>query len=446
MNDFRVSQAEVVAAILADLRYHDTPIVVRDLVDNLTLFVDAFLSERARRFYHAVVKSYSESANRGHTLRFADVLKELEMAGGAGDVGLWQQQMSAIENRAYSYRAHAKVLIDNYLRAESLAYVDEWRKRIAAPVENIRTEIADLVTFLTNLSIDGSNECRPNLILAQARQKNSYAPQSTGFTILDSKWKGGWRRKKLTMWLAPSGSGKSSACRSFAAENCLMHKPTLIQSFEMPKEDILFGVLSGMAYVPLETAIDPQKASTPEEYESIQKAEELIDRHVRIYDTRCGLPEMETRIRRMRAEFGVTDTILNMIDHVGIIDSETKDDNWRALDALAQGLSDVAKHQDIANLAFSQVRENVKLELRRTNHAFNIKARGSDGWYNAADVVVVSCQHNGKRKDGSFIVPVVPATVVQTAKFREMGGQESWVALKFDVEHGRMLNQEFACE
>ena len=321
--------------------------------------------------------------------------------------------------------------------------MDDWRNRMSDPNHNVRGEIADLVTFLTNLSIDGSNECRPNAILAQARQKNTYAPQSTGFTVLDSKWKGGWKRKKLTMWLAPSRHGKSSAARSFTAENCLMHKPTLLQSFEMQREDILFGILSGMACVPLGVAIDPNKASSQDEYESIIKSQELLDQWVRIYDVRCGLPEMETRIRRMRSEFGPTDTILNVVDHVGIIDSSSKNDDWKVLDATAQGLSDVAKRQDVSVLAFSQVQDAVQKELETYNRAYTVKARGSAAWFNAADIVVVSCKHNGKDKDGAFSNEQLrAATVVQTAKFREIGGEESRVVLKFDVDHGRFLNQE----
>lgn len=439
---FFEAQIEIVRAILADLRYYDNPIAIRDLVDNIVLFVDAFTAPRMKALYQATLKSYVHSADTGVALRFPDVMTELELLGRKDLVPIYQQMFNAVEKKPYNYKAHAKALLDNYLGGEAKKIVGEWLSRFGQPGNNVREEIAGLVTQLTNLSVEGTNECRPKEIFAQARAKGSYAPQSTGFTVLDSHWQGGWKRKKLTMWCAPSKHGKSSAARSFAIENALMHKPTLIQSFEMPKEDILFGILAGMAFVPLEVARNPDKASSREEYDSIMKSEELINRWIRIYDTRCKLGEIEIRTRRTKAEYGAQDTILVELDHVGIIDgnSNAKDD-WRELDAMAQGLSDLAKRQDVSMLAFSQVRDDIQKQLELYNRANQVKMRGSAGWYNAADVVVVSCKHNGKM--GKTYPPELRnVTVVQTDKFREIGGQQSRVCLRFDGTHGRMLNEE----
>src|SRR3972149_3969169 len=375
------AQAEVLSAILADLRYFDKPLAVRNLIDDIGLVVDAFPSKRAKDLYEAVLHVYLKQVGQGGEVRFSDVMSQLESAG-SDQMGFWQEQFNTVEKRQYSFKTSAQVLMNNYLRGEIVQVLQDTIPRVTDAKNDVRGEVAGLVTLLTNLTLDGDRENRPKNILAQARLAGGMEPDSTGVSKLDYVWKGGWRRKWLTIWGAPSGHGKSSMACSFVAERVRQGKPSLVQSFEMPKEDILFRILCNLSSVTLEKVKDPNKISMREEAESLQMAEEMTDRLVRVYDENCDMPEVEVRIRRTRSEFGPAMNFC-VVDHIGIVNGgrQGKDlGNWsRDLESSAYQLKSMAKRQSASMLVFSQVPEKTREELIATNRAMGVALRGSQG-------------------------------------------------------------------
>jgi hypothetical protein len=94
-------------------------------------------------------------------------------------------------------------------------------------------------------------------------------------------------------------------------------------------------------------------------------------------------------------------------------------------------------------LVFSQIPKATKDEMIANNRVSGgVTFRGSDAIYHAADVVAVSCRHNGKGVGGVPDNRFFNVACIQTDKWRELGGSQSYIQLQYDAQFGRLLDKE----
>lgn len=443
------AQAEIIRAILNDLKFNDKPRVFRELIDDIGLYVTAFPEGGARNFYEASVRAYTRMAPSGNMPTFSDVMLELESMADK-HVGLWKQKYAEKQNTRHNYIVAAKILMNYMLGAEAKDVIAVWLNELKES-SDVRAEIASLVNMLVNLATDGGQESRPSAILRRAREVGIKEPRPTGFDSLNRVWEGGWHNKGLYVLAMPSGAGKTSSCVSFVCERARQGRPSLINSFEQPSEEILFKALCNLSSVlTLEQVENPDKnIRSQEEWDALQYAEKTLDKWVRIYDQSCKPAEIAMRVRRHQAEFGPS-LDWTAIDHIGAFGEGGKGAAERSyeLESYAKFMKqDVSNKYGVTSLLYSQVSEEMEKQLRETNDTNTDALRGSRGIKMWADVLAVGCRHNTKMRGASGKLEYNPeytnVSVFKTTKFRRSGvAADARVGLRYDAPHHRLLNVE----
>ncbi len=449
LEGYGIAQAEIFNAILSDMKYADKPIVVRRLIDEIGLYVDAFPKQIAKDFYSAVLRVYLRVAPTGQRVSFLETMMELE-AAGSKDLKMWQDWFGAAEKKHYAYEKAATNLKNQYLKGATIKETEAWLQRIRVSdfTVDMQEEIVGFVGLLTNLAMDGTQDANPDNILERAWKAGVREPEPTGFDALNRDWNGGWRPKSLMVIGMPSGTGKTSSSCSFTAERARQNRYSLYNSFEQPSEELLFIMLSNLANLTLDQVEKPDgRINSQEEWDSLQSARELLKKYVRIYDTQCKLEELPMRVRRHQAEFGpLLDWMA--VDQISTMDTVGKSQSaaeWsRDMEKIAYyAKNNVCKPYGICSVLYSQVPDDVKKQLDATNHTNIDRLRGSSGVKNASDVFVIGGRHNGKVQGATgltFDSRYASATVFQTTKARR-DGRNGYAVLRFDAAHHRLLNE-----
>lgn len=447
MNHLLESQAEVCRAIINDFKFNDKPRVLRELVDETGLYVTVFSEKALRDFYEASVRAYTKAAPSGEIPRFSDVLLELESSKDP-NVDLWKAKYAEKENQKHAYPLAARVLMNSYLGKEVRSIVQDWINSLDKS-ENVRNDIAGLVSLLVNLTADGHATSKPSDILERAWASGVREPEPTGFDALTRVWDGGWRPKSLVAIGAPSGQGKTSQAISFMCERVRQGRPTLFNSFEQSSEELLFKALCNLSGVlTLDQVENPSKnIRTQDEFDALNWAKAELDRYVRMYDSQCSLQEVQMRVRRHQAEFGpkMDYTIIDHVGAFGNVQVASAASRSYELEAVAKFFKQSISNQyNVCTVMYSQVSDEMEKQLRESNRTNNDGLRNSKGIKHWADVLAVSCRHNGKIKDGkSFMYDTSynNVSVIQTTKMRRYGLQ-SLIGLRYDPIHHRLLNEE----
>ena len=407
--------------------------ILKELIDDIGLYVTVFSEPAFKSFYEAAMKVYIRTAPRKEPARFSDVLMELESTGD-GNTDLWKSKYASKENENHNHKLAARVLMNEFLRVETASVLDEWRARLDR-TESVREDIASLVSLLVNLTTDGTIESRPSNILQQAWKAGVREPEPTGFDALNRVWGGGYRPQWLMAIGMPSGMGKTSSAVSFMCERVRQGRYTLFNSFEQSSVELLFKAICNLSGVlTLDQVEKPDRIGTTEEWNALKDSESLLDKYVRIYDSACKLEELPVRVRRHQAEFGPQMDFV-VVDHIGIVDSSPTNGaaQWsRGLEQTAYSLkNNVSKAYNVCTLIYSQVPPDVEKQLKANNRTNSDALRGSSGIKPAVDILAIGCKHNSIRD----------VMCLQTTKARRDGTQ-SYVGLRYDAAHHRLLNQE----
>lgn len=444
-NPLLEAQAEIVRAIINDLKFNgEKPFAIRDLVDNIGLYVTAFTSPGLAAFYEATVRTYARAAEYQAGIRFADILVELE-GMGSDKVSFWKERYAEKQKESHRHAQCAHILMDNFLGREVEPLVREWLNELEK-TEDKREHISALVSLLVNLTTDGHEDARPGSILERAWASGIRDPEPTGFDALDRVWNGGWRPKWLWCIATPSGSGKTSSAISFMSERVRRGWYTLYNSFEQPSEELLFKAICNLSGVlTLDQVEQPNKnIHSQEEWDALQWSKDQLNKFVRMYDTSKPVEEIPVRIRRHQAEFGPKMDFY-IVDHIGIPESTNsgRDDDWLALMKSAYYLKNNAcKQYNACGLLYSQVPSEVEREFRTTNRVTSERLGRSSKIKEALDGLTFGGRHNGKLSDGKgYDSKFENVAVFQTTKMRR-DGQMSYVGLKYDPAHHRLKNEE----
>jgi replicative DNA helicase len=439
------NQVEVVRAIINDLKFNDKPRVIRELVDQLGLYVSTFSEPSLRRFYQASVQVYARMAPQMQHPRFSDILTELETLGEKPDViELWKKKYSDKQQQRHEYSLCAKNLIDFYLGHEAEEYVREWVNQFSKE-SNKREEISELIQFLVNLTTDGTEESTPGSILEKAWQTGVRDPEPTGFSAFDRNWAGGWRPGWLACMAIPSGQGKTSNSVSFMCERVRQGRYTLFNSMEQSSEELLFKACCNLSGVlTLEQVERPnERITTQAEWDALTWAKDSLNRYVRIYDTQVPAEEIAMRVRRHQAEFGPSMDFF-VVDHVGLTEMNTRsssDADWLSLLKTSYFLKDTCKKYNAFGLMNSQVPKEVEDEIKKSNHVTGERLGRASKMKEAVDLLVFGGRHNGLVDKCGYDNKFRDTAFFQTTKLRRTGTM-SYSILKYDKVHHRLLDIE----
>lgn len=442
------TQAEIIRAILTDLKFSDGPRVLRELVDVIGLYTTSFTDPALQRFYESAVSVYARMAPRMQSPRFGDILLELEAKGERAEIlELWKNKYAEKQQGKHDYVLCAKTLINYHLGKEVESFVREWLERFRNE-PNKREEIAALVQYLVNLTTDGTEDARPDSILARAWAAGIKDPEPTGFSAIDRSLSGGWRPGWLMCLAIPSGMGKTSVAVSMMCERVRQGRYVLFNSLEQSSEEILFKALCNLSGVlTLDQVEQPdRRITTQQEWDALLWAKEQLSRYVRIYDTTVPAEEIGTRVRRHQAEFGPSMNFF-IVDHIGLAEMKSRspsDADWLALLKTTYYFKDVCKNHSAFCLMNSQVPKEVEDEIKRCNRVTGERLGRASKIKEAVDILTFGGRHNGKT-DSGYNHQYNDVTIFQTTKMRRTG-QQSWFGLRYDKVHHRLLNEEVGLE
>jgi len=412
---------------------------VRWLIDTRAMPAASIRNKYARILYNACVSAYGKVAPGGGTPGVSDIILEIENAQGSDVASLWDEKIRSIERPDI---ARAKDVTDQIVEAHEreliLKRVDIWLTNAQVNGEPIRKQFASMTDEILAMLVGQQRTGRPKDILAHAWSEGFVEPESSGYSRIDKALDGGFTPGFTYFWGSPSGHGKTSMACNLASRRAEQGKPTIIHSLEVLADRILFRMICDLAHVTVDVARNPQGKATIEEYERVMAARDLLDKWVRVYDTPAGHKEMAIRVRRHTAEFAVP--ILNIVDHIGIVDRVRGGNDWSEIEAMAYSITDLAKSTGNAFLVFSQISGRTEQEMLSNNMVvYSEEMRGSKGIRNAGDYVIFSWKHTGI-VDGQYAPEYIDHTVIQTTKNRETGRLFLGI-FRYDKVYYRLTNE-----
>ena len=418
------SEALIILRLLHDVQYPSSPSSFDSLVDTLapSHFTNALLAAA----YQATLSAYAAASPENRTPTIAEVLTRLE-ADGQSPADLKRVQDFA--NRAKDVRApDVQQATRQLLGAAIMATARDGFKRFnrtdPSKAQGAAAALAELL--LTTAEEQGAQQSRADLILHDFWAKGYTPPVSTGIVPLDQALAlddklGGFKKGELWVIGAPSSHGKSSCAVHLAAEQVRQNRGVVIHSFEMSRERLLLRMLANLGPVPYSVAVNPTLITSPDEDQAVHAAVEKMGMLVRIYDRQCSIAELGQRIRRHKVEFG-DNCILHIIDHFGHFDSGA---DWRDSRKAIYSLAELAVRHQISLVVFSQVDRATQKQLEEKNRVEGGGSfYGTSAPFQAADVVVFLCKHNGLLSDGSgYDETMRNVACFQVDKVRDKGSQ-----------------------
>lgn len=218
-------------------------------------------------------------------------------------------------------------------------------------------------------------------------RKTEWIGIPTGIDELDSRL-GGIRRAELWIVGGLPSSGKTSLAleHGIAANTvaCAEDKliPTCMFSMEMKDKRIVRRILAGHTAAGATGARDARSIPDNVWLKVADQAAQLGNLPLWIDDsTGLSIPSLRSAIRRYKKEFGVE---LVLVDYVGLMDGPGRNITEQAT-GIAKGLQRIAKEEDVAILALSQLSRPGEPNERPTMQSL----RNSGDFEANADVVLL---------------------------------------------------------
>lgn len=197
---------------------------------------------------------------------------------------------------------------------------------------------------------------------------------TTGFTDLDRRIGGGWRKKQYSILAGRPSMGKTALAISSMLKSARSGNGVFFLSMEMPTDQIMHRALTDLAYTSTRrmtySALGANKLSQGDWSVINQAVRDFKELPVQIDDTSSlTVSEIGSRIRAEQKKFASRGTPLSlvMIDHLGFIKAS---DRYRGskvneVTEMSAALKGIAKDLDIALVLLSQL--NRGTEGRETN-------------------------------------------------------------------------------
>ncbi len=217
-----------------------------------------------------------------------------------------------------------------------------------------------------------------------SKNRGNVTGVATGFTDLDYKT-AGFQPSDLILVAARPSMGKTAFVLNIAQHVCFKdHKPAVIFSLEMSKEQLINRLLS------LESRVDAQSIRTGSmsdtDWESIIEGADVIARSELIIDDTPGISvaELRSRCRRYHQEHGLS---LVIIDYLQLMSGNGRSDSrQQEISEISRSLKALARELNVPVVALSQLSRAV--EKRDDHRPMLSDLRESGAIEQDADVVM----------------------------------------------------------
>ena len=207
----------------------------------------------------------------------------------------------------------------------------------------------------------------------------------TGLTDLDELLGGGWAPGRLIIIGARPGVGKTTIGQGFARAAAITHKlPTFFPSLEMGEDELMAGILSAEAGVPLHH-ISHGTTDNQGAYRLSLVTPRIGEAPLYIDDaTHVSLPTLRGQIRHLVRTAGLR---LVVIDYLQLMQAPKAENRQVAVSALSRGLKLLAKEFGITLVVLSQL--NRGSEQRSDKKPTISDLRESGAIEQDADIVIL---------------------------------------------------------
>lgn len=197
----------------------------------------------------------------------------------------------------------------------------------------------------------------------------------------------GWAPGALYIAGARPGGGKTVVAIGAALDCAYRGKTPVVFSLEMPKNELYLRMLSAVGTVDGETI--QHRATTMADTEKLAQAAKTIAERQMVVDDRSAisLAQIRAKVRRTQRDREVG---LVIVDYLGLVKpppDAPRNDRRVQVDAIAQGLKNLARDLRVPVLALAQL--NRGIESRADKAPGMADLRESGGIEAAADVVIL---------------------------------------------------------
>ncbi|QJR79631.1 replicative DNA helicase [Alteromonas pelagimontana] len=247
-----------------------------------------------------------------------------------------------------------------------------------------------LLTKVQDYSIDEAMRATVTEIEQRLKSGKEIAGISTGLPDLDARLNGLEAADMIVVAARPS-MGKTTLAMNMVTTEALRDggRP-IVFSMEMPKQQLMYKMLSSLGQIPISALQQPNKetggmndilwSKTSGVMAKLrQKNMEIID------DAYMTIPRMRLEIRRFKKRFG--NPTLIMADYLQLIRGTTKTDNrTNEISEISRGIKALAKEFNCPFVVLSQLSRNV--ESRNNKRPVNSDLRESGQIEQDADKII----------------------------------------------------------
>lgn len=244
---------------------------------------------------------------------------------------------------------------------------------------------------------------------------------STGLKRLDEALSTGLVPGRTVMFGAPTGEGKTALACFLTAEAIRQEAPVLYLSTEMRSGPILHRILANLAtfdnpnnmlitgehianFAKIMETKDQREWN--DEEVSIQCCIEATEKYLRIYDTVLSVPDMISRIRLHRTEFGHLPLVI--IDHLHRVQPPKEAKAYNKTQELyadiVYSLDSAIMENNTCLVMFSQLSTATEREFRTTNKITSLAFKEAGEISNVASSAFVFGKHQSKALTAVFLL------------------------------------------
>lgn len=244
--------------------------------------------------------------------------------------------------------------------------------------------------------------------------ENDIEPGIKTYPRIDDVLGGGIRGSMLITIGARPGVGKSAYGINLSVQSMIKQKDILVDfySLEMPRKQVVKRFLSRLSEVNSYKLRNPNRTLKQEEKDSIrERSKELLDTHLRVYDKKFNLKDIEIEIRRRYAQ-AKGKPYLVFIDYLQLIEVTSRSDQRHVVvGELTRRLKRLTNELNIPIIIFAQLSRNI--ESRQNKKPVLADLRESGSIEQDSDTVMFLHEDEEKAKHG------VNETILTVAKNRE---------------------------
>lgn len=336
-----------------------------------------FCEEFHQDFFSFILKTHNESAIDCVTaLNFAKTAEQRE----------YVYNVTRVSYSMVSPREYAKIIVELWTKRQVKNLCQETIEKIVTG--KVGFLISDLTNKISGLDIEQDVKKTVKLsdvgsMIEKNRQlgiKPKIIP--TNLKELDLKLNGGFYSKRLYVFAASAGAGKTSLCLQMLLTAAKNNFSCLFFSMEMDEQEIYFKALSIYSSVPSWKYQKDFKLSHFEA-EATEKAKLTINEY-KLYingTDKIGADTIHTILKKQLAQTPVDLVVLDYVQIMEVEDSKNKN-MADLIKKNTTALKSMAKKYDVAVIALSQIKRNDNKEPTLED------LKGSGGIGEDADMVI----------------------------------------------------------